>query len=78
MLRRPGERFIDVFALDDVVASELFFGFGERTVGHHHLFVAHSNGGGVARGAKATALQIHSRANAFLQPNFQSRLDLGF
>src|SRR5258708_8295937 len=41
-------RFVDARALDDVEATHLFFGFGERAIGYQHLAVADADGAGIA------------------------------
>src|SRR6266516_2871381 len=53
-LRRPGERGVEVFGLDDVEAAEVFLRFRKGAVGGQHLVVghAHDRGGvGFVQGA---------------------------
>ena len=45
ILRRPLERFVQIFAVQDVVPGELLLGLRERSVGHQHFAVLHPNGG---------------------------------
>src|SRR5215469_14757785 len=44
-LGRPLDRFIEILAIDDVISSELLFGFGERPVHDQGLAVLHANRG---------------------------------
>src|SRR5712691_5106361 len=41
-LRRPGERGVEVFGLDDVEAAQVFLRLREGTVGGQHLAVGHA------------------------------------
>src|SRR5882757_11030205 len=42
----PGESFVEVFAVEDVVAGELFFGFDEGAVSDEEFAVVDADGGG--------------------------------
>src|SRR2546426_6565356 len=55
-LRRPGERGVEVFGLDDVEAAQMFLRLRERPVGGQHLAISHSHDcGGVRVVAHAPA-----------------------
>src|SRR6266511_2753416 len=45
-LRRPGERGVEIFGLDDVEAAEVFLRLRKRAVGGQHLAVGHAHDGG--------------------------------
>ena len=51
-LGRPRKSFVQVFAVEDVVSSQLLFRLGERTVGDHHPAILHADGGGHFAGFK--------------------------
>src|SRR5438309_8039774 len=45
-LRRPFQRFVQIGAVENVIAGELFLGLSERTVCHHCFSVLHPHRGG--------------------------------
>ncbi|MFN8540918.1 MAG: hypothetical protein U0232_25995 [Thermomicrobiales bacterium] len=60
-LAGDGERFVEVVDIDDVVAAELFVGFGEGAVGDEALAAAHadaSRGGGGMQGGGGDELAV--------------------
>src|SRR6266404_907050 len=51
-LLRPLDGFVQVLAIEDVIASQLFLGLGEGSVCDQRFTVLHSNGGRVSGGAQ--------------------------
>src|SRR5450755_2806791 len=49
--------FVQIFGLNEIVSAELFFGFGEGTVGDGAFFIAHAHGGGAGDGLKFVAAE---------------------
>jgi hypothetical protein len=49
------EGFVEVGAVEDDEAADLFLGFGEGSVGEQHFAVADADGGGFRRWAEAGA-----------------------
>ena len=54
-LTGPCQRAVEIGCLDDPEAAEVFFGFGERAVGHEELAVTHLHNGRTRRFVQPTA-----------------------
>ena len=72
----PFDRFVQVFAFENVIAGQVFFGFRERSVGHQRLALRHphrSRGGD--RRQRFRALQ-HALPPGFVHHDVMTRANL--
>src|SRR5262245_23665273 len=76
MSRDVVDRLVEVGALQEVVADDPLLGLRVRTVGHEHLAVADTNGGGVVDRPEGVAAEADAATVAFLHPTLDLAVGL--